>query len=104
MLAIADGSVVEARIEEEVAGDVFVELESESILPLYFGAIVGSETVEAGLPRDVVGEFPRQVDGGHRTEVAQNMLSLVESEGFGERQSVDEAKVVGQWRELDASR
>ena len=79
MLAVANGGVVEAWIKEEVAGDILVELEGEGVLPLYLGAVIGGETIETGLPRDVVGEFPREVNGELRTYFVQRVLSFLQA-------------------------
>ena len=84
MLAVASRTVVEARIEEEVARDVFVHDKRERVLPLHQHSLISSVGIEASLPTHVLSQLPVEVDRNLRTEIVLHMLVSIESETCGE--------------------
>lgn len=50
MMSVACGMVIESRIDEDVTGDVLVELKANGVLPLQLGSMIGRESVQSGFP------------------------------------------------------
>ena len=71
--------VVEARMDEELRGDVLVELEGERVFPFILHTLVAGEAVHTRLPRDVLGHLPREIDDELRTEVGERMVVGLDS-------------------------
>ena len=74
VMVVALAVVVEARVDEELRGDVLVELEGECVFPFILHTLVAGEAIHARLPRDVLGHLPREIDDELRTEVGERMV------------------------------
>ena len=79
VMVVTCAVVVEARIDEDVGGDVFVELESKGVFPFVFHALVAGEPIHAALPFHVFRQYPRDVYGELRTEVSVMVLAFIDT-------------------------
>ena len=84
MVAIAQHTIVEAGIDEEVGRDVFVELDGEGVLPLPLHTFISRESLHARFPVDVVGNLPLQVNGELRTYFVQRVLAFLQAVAGGQ--------------------
>ena len=96
VMSVTSGMVIEARVNEDIARDVFIELEGKRIFPLKFSTVVRGESIETTLPRNTLAEFPLQISSEHRTEIIQHMLSLINTVTFGKGQTINILHVIGQ--------
>ena len=71
MLVVALGAIIESREDEELGGDILIELEGKGVFPLQLATLIGGIAIETGKPADVVRELPFQVDRKQRTNVVQ---------------------------------
>src|SRR5574344_1001026 len=85
LIVLALGTIIKSRIEEDVGGDVTVELEGNRILPLYFRTLVGGISPQSGLPLDVLRYLPGQVKRAFRTVIHQAVLTLVQTISCSQR-------------------
>ena len=95
-LVVSLSSVIEARIEEDLRCKVTVKLEGERVFPLRFRAFIGGVAVQTRSPGDVVGELPSEVDRCLRTEIAQRMVSRIDTVVGSKGQSAYILKVVSE--------
>ena len=95
-LVVSLSSVIEARIEVDLRCKVTVKLEGERVFPLRFRAFIGGVAVQTCSPGDVVGEVPGEVDCCLRTEIAQRMVSRIDTVVGSKGQSAYIFKVVSE--------
>lgn len=77
MMVIPGRTIIKTRINKDIAADKPVELKGEGILPLQFRTAIGSVSVQARLPRDIVRKLPSKIGRELRTVIGQGMLAFI---------------------------
>ena len=68
-MVITLAAIVEARIDEDVGGNVLVELEGERVFPFVLHTFVASKAIHSRFPLDILLDLPCKIDGKQRTHV-----------------------------------
>ena len=79
VMVVALAVVVEARMDEELRGDVLVELEGECVFPFILHTLVTGESIHPTLPFHVFSQYPCNIYSKLRTDVGIMMLIQINS-------------------------
>ena len=84
MMVIALTAIVEARIDEDVGGNILVELEGKRVFPFVLHTFVAGKAIHTRFPLDILLDLPCKIDGEQRTHVVKNVLTFFETIARGE--------------------
>ena len=88
-------AVVYPGIEEELGVQVFVNRESERVFPLHIGHLHVAEPIDAGVPLDVLPDFPTVIDRNVGTEVVVHAPPRIQAEIPIQGFTADRTEVIG---------
>lgn len=94
MMVITLAAIVEARIDEDVGGNILVELEGKRVFPFVLHTFVAGKAIHSRFPLDILLDLPCKIDGEQRTHVVKNVLTFFETIARGECQTINILEVI----------